>query len=701
MQVHNYKAAGTALRNYFVCEYGEDSDATFSVSAFAVRDPIERFISSVGEVLQRVVNGVCPDGPCPRIPKDSMLRSTAWYPLVNRSNFTLTSAVPELVAAFVDDIACCHEFYARDHFAPQSTFAAFAEKGVDTVIRLDNVEEGLDEVARSAGLASRRCKLELRNAAASKPSNLPSTAQLRDALSDTLVRKLCQVYDQDFTCFGLKRPAACTVTDASEQIAHDWKPVADAPALTPLVSAMILTCNRPGFAAMALGLVRRQTFPIEDMEAVLVDDGPLPLDASFITEMSNANVRLVELDPPSPKQDVQDWRLARTPKRARHCVPPCLPVTLVRVGRRKSIGVKRNLAVKYARGQVILHFDDDDLHHPDRIGLQAGPILREEASLSTLGYSWGVHVRNDGVSWFKVSGRKLYVPSMSTLAYRRSLALRLPFADASVAEDIHFADRAMAKCEMHVTRTLPSVYTRHGFNTWNWTRNATGLHRVLAWKYSEPPTFMQAKAGQAGVNLTLETELKMAASDMQRHESCAVTNAFRPPSFNRVKYFPKLPGFCCGFNLREKMNNGVCDMVHSAGGGQRRIARSVKPLDDEGFKSQSDRNPTQMESKSGWKLKPPEPETCEKCSDEPSDWMTSRGKTCRGFDWGLRNRCWKDASWVENLYCMHSCQRHGLGYPAHNCCSVSYAHVARESKKLMAKLKEQAATRLTKFVAAG
>ena len=53
------------------------------------------------------------------------------------------------------------------------------------------------------------------------------------------------------------------------------------------------------------------------------------------------------------------------------------------------------------------------------------------------------------------------------------------------------------------------------------------------------------------------------------------------------------------------------------------------------------------------------------------------------------------------MYCMHSCHRHGLGYPAHNCCSVSYAHVARESKKLMAKLKEQAATRLTKFVAAG
>lgn len=701
--VHNYKAAGTALRNYFVCEYGEDSDTTFSVSAFAVRDPIDRFISSVGEVLQRVVNGVCPDGPCPGIPKSNMLRSTAWYPLVNRSNFTLTTMIPELVAAFVDDIACCHEFYARDHFAPQSTFATFAEKGIDTVIRLDNVEEGLDEVARSAGLASRRCKLELRNSATSKPSNLPSTAQLRGALSDTLVRKLCQIYDQDFTCFGLKRPAACAATDAPDKIAHDWRSEAEAPAETPLVSAMILTCNRPGFAAMALGLVRRQTFPIEDMEAVLVDDGPLPVGVGLIAAMSNANVRLVEIEVTRG----MGWRLGKTPKPARDCVAPCLEVTLVRISHRRSIGAKRNLAVKFARGQVILHFDDDDLHHPDRIGLQAGPILREEASLSTLGYSWGVHVRKDGVSWFKVSGRKLVVPSMSTLAYRRSLALQHPFADVSIAEDIHFAESAMATCETHVLRTLPSVYTRHVHNTWNWTSNSTGLHKALAWRHSRPPTFMQAMAGQTTVEDSLMIQFKEAALDMQRHESCVVTNNFRPPQFGRVMYFPRLPGFCCGFDKREKMDSGTCDMKQPSGGGERGTARPSAPMADEDFKQAGARNPTQMVSKSGWRLTLPEQswsrgqKTCEMCSDEPSPWMKARGRRCRAFDWGLRNRCLKDESWLQNLYCMHSCHRHGFAYPDHICCNASYAQVARESTKLMAKTREKEGARLNKFVAAG
>ena len=51
--VHNYKVAGTALRRYFACEYGEDADTNFRLSVFAVRDPIDRFVAAVGELLQR------------------------------------------------------------------------------------------------------------------------------------------------------------------------------------------------------------------------------------------------------------------------------------------------------------------------------------------------------------------------------------------------------------------------------------------------------------------------------------------------------------------------------------------------------------------------------------------------------------------------------------------------------------------------
>lgn len=43
-------------------------------------------------------------------------------------------------------------------------------------------------------------------------------------------------------------------------------------------------------------------------------------------------------------------------------------------GNLRSIGVKRNIAVRHARGTFIMHWDDDDLYGPDRIRAQVLPI---------------------------------------------------------------------------------------------------------------------------------------------------------------------------------------------------------------------------------------------------------------------------------------------------------------------------------------
>ena len=119
--LHNYKVAGTALKRYMTCEYGEEGDSDFAVSVLAVRDPIDRFVSAVGEVLQRFLNNVCPDGPCTdALRRAGASRNTAWHRVADAAHFNLTADVlPALVSAFVDDISCCHSGYALDHLQPQ------------------------------------------------------------------------------------------------------------------------------------------------------------------------------------------------------------------------------------------------------------------------------------------------------------------------------------------------------------------------------------------------------------------------------------------------------------------------------------------------------------------------------------------------------------------------------------------------------
>lgn len=48
-------------------------------------------------------------------------------------------------------------------------------------------------------------------------------------------------------------------------------------------------------------------------------------------------------------------------------------VTYVHVDGRRSIGEKRNIAVHHAKGNVIVHWDDDDFFREHRITTQVQP----------------------------------------------------------------------------------------------------------------------------------------------------------------------------------------------------------------------------------------------------------------------------------------------------------------------------------------
>ena len=60
--IHNYKAASSAVAAFLSCAYGREVDSSvFEASVFVVRDPIDRFISAVGDGRKSLPSG--PDFP--------------------------------------------------------------------------------------------------------------------------------------------------------------------------------------------------------------------------------------------------------------------------------------------------------------------------------------------------------------------------------------------------------------------------------------------------------------------------------------------------------------------------------------------------------------------------------------------------------------------------------------------------------------
>lgn len=165
----------------------------------------------------------------------------------------------------------------------------------------------------------------------------------------------------------------------------------------PLVSCIMPTADRRSFIPQALGCFLAQDYP--HLELVVVDDG---------------NDSVADMMP-------SDQR-----------------IRYIRLEKRLSVGAKRNLACERARGEFIVHWDDDDWYPASRVRVQIWALIDKGADVcgtSTLYYqdrgrSLAFRYRYDvrGRPW--VAG--------NTLAYRRDAWRRQPFADIRVGEDARF-----------------------------------------------------------------------------------------------------------------------------------------------------------------------------------------------------------------------------------------------------------------------
>lgn len=199
----------------------------------------------------------------------------------------------------------------------------------------------------------------------------------------------------------------------------------------PLVTVIMPTYERPQFLIKAIELVQRQDYP--NVEIVIVDDGRVSQaeNPDMTAALSAANVRYIHLT------------------------------------ERRSIGVKRNIAVENARGEIVVHWDDDDYFREHRISAQVAPIIRGEVDMTVLEHHYYYILPTQ--SFYIVKRASTWGPHFGTFVYRKSLfdsGLRYP--DNSVAEDYAFAEFALNKgATVYVMNNEDGkhVYVRH-HNTW-------------------------------------------------------------------------------------------------------------------------------------------------------------------------------------------------------------------------------------------
>ena len=278
----------------------------------------------------------------------------------------------------------------------------------------------------------------------------------------------------------------------------------------PLVSLIILTCNRHKFLQLALAAAEMQTYP--NLEAVVVDDGKRMVPDSLLQSRTN--------------------RVA---------------VRIVRLTRRASIGQKRNAGFRAARGAVVLHWDDDDIHSPLQASTLACPILRNMTELSSLTFSHLASLSSAGISfhsWGKGRGAGATTGAfLGTLAYSRAVASSLtlhstvqrPFPDSSLSEDLHFVERALDACHRFLPiRGVPIIYTRHASvsNTWR----PTGLDGRMAKPPIEPPRFVTRSMRDAYV---------AAEREALEHGACTALRRHQPKGLIQPSRSPFMPARCC------------------------------------------------------------------------------------------------------------------------------------------------------------
>ena len=192
----------------------------------------------------------------------------------------------------------------------------------------------------------------------------------------------------------------------------------------PLVSCIMPTYNRRSFVPKAIAYFLRQDYA--QRELIIVDDGTDPIS------------------------DI---------------VPQDQRIRYIRQEPKSTLGAKRNLACKEAKGEIIVHWDDDDWMAPGRLSYQVTSLLKEQADLCGLNTVLFYDPRAERAwQYMYPKGDRPWVAG-GTLCYTKAFWKGNPFADTNVGEDTRFVWNDPAKRLLALTDSTFYVALLHAANT--------------------------------------------------------------------------------------------------------------------------------------------------------------------------------------------------------------------------------------------
>lgn len=237
----------------------------------------------------------------------------------------------------------------------------------------------------------------------------------------------------------------------------------------PLVSCLMPTSGRPQFIAQSIRYFHQQDYPNKELIIVYNKETDLP-----------ANLE------------------------------PALNVKLV-LCKEESIGGKRNAGCAQAAGSIIAQWDDDDIYHPTRLSVQAGPLLQGKSEITGL-YNFLFYEMRTRCCWVCSSGlfSKLFVENVGggTLVFLKKVWKECAvYPSISLREDAEFLLAAIKKGARlsRIDGRDIFIYLRHANNTWKFNISPDG--RQDGWQRADPPGWMvKYSSFYAGINLPEKTE---------------------------------------------------------------------------------------------------------------------------------------------------------------------------------------------------